>query len=31
MASDARNLIKAQITKKGEAHLREGHPWVYDT
>ena len=31
MASDTRNLIKAQITKKGEAHLRAGHPWVYDS
>ena len=31
MASDTRNLIKAQITKKGEAHLRAGHPWLYDS
>ena len=31
MENTAPNLVKVQITQKGETSLREGHPWVYDT
>ncbi len=31
MENTAKTLPKVQISKKGEASLREGHPWIYDT